>query len=110
VDLVRKLRGVGVSNSRPTIRACIAIARVLTLRGVHAQAEDSIFQWVCRDILNSETAKVTRDGRSIMPQKVEEALLGGLRATTGPISPISPGPRPRPANKKGNGECLLQNE
>ena len=50
VDLVRKLRSVGVSNSRPTIRACIAIARVLTLRGVHAQPEDSIFQWVCRDV------------------------------------------------------------
>ncbi len=33
VDLVRKLRQVGVSNSRPTIRACIAIARVLALRG-----------------------------------------------------------------------------
>ena len=110
VDVVRKLRRVGVSNSRPTIRACIAIARVLTLRGAHAHPDDSIFQWVCRDVLNSETAKVTRDGRSIMPQKVDEALLGGLRATTGSILPFSPGPRPRNSNKKGNGECLLQNE
>jgi gas vesicle protein GvpN len=110
VDLVRKLRRVGVSNSRPTIRACIAIARVLTLRGVHAQPEDSIFQWVCRDILSSETAKVTRDGRSVMPQKVEEALLGGLRATTVSIPPISPGPRLRQTTKKGDGECLLHNE
>jgi gas vesicle protein GvpN len=110
VDLVRKLRHVGVSNSRPTIRACIAIARVLTLRGLHVQPEDSIFQWVCRDILSSETAKVTRDGRSIMPQKVEEALLGGLRPTTASVPPISPVPPPRHATKKGNGLCLLQNE
>jgi gas vesicle protein GvpN len=110
VDLVRNLRRVGVSNSRPTIRACIAIARVLVLRGVHAQPADSIFQWVCRDILSSETAKVTRDGRSIMPQKVEEALLKGLRATTASIPPISPSPRPRNATKKGTDECLLQNE
>jgi gas vesicle protein GvpN len=110
VDLVRNLRRVGVSNSRPTIRACIAIARVLVLRGVHAQPEDSIFQWACRDVLSSETAKVTRDGRSIMPQKVEEALLKGLRATTASIPPISPSPRPRNATKKGNDECLLQNE
>lgn len=29
VDLVRELRGVGVNNHRPTIRACIAIASVL---------------------------------------------------------------------------------
>jgi hypothetical protein len=102
VDLVRNLRRVGVSNSRPTIRACIAIARVLALRGVHAQAEDSIFQWACRDVLSSETAKVTRDGRSIMPQKVEEALLKGLHATSSSL--------PRPATKKGTDPCLLQNE
>jgi gas vesicle protein GvpN len=110
VDIVRKLRRAGVSNSRPTIRACIAIARVLKLRGVHAHAEDSIFQWACRDILNSETAKVTRDGRSIMPQKVDDALLGELRATADSIPPISPLPCPRHATKKGNGECLLQND
>ena len=102
VDLVRNLRQVGVSNSRPTIRACIAIARVLALRGVHAQAEDSIFQWACRDVLNSETAKVTRDGRSIMPQKVEEALLKGLHATASS--------HPRHASSKGTEPCLLQNE
>jgi gas vesicle protein GvpN len=110
VDLVRKLRHVGVNNSRPTIRACIAIARVLKLRGVHARPEDSIFQWACRDVLNSESAKVTRDGCSIMPQKVEEALLGGLRATAACIPPLSPGPCPRNSIKKGNHQCLLQNE
>ncbi len=27
VDVVRELRGFGVNNHRPTIRACIAIAR-----------------------------------------------------------------------------------
>lgn len=108
VDLVRRLRRVGLSNSRPTIRACIAIARVLTLRGVHAQPEDAIFQWACRDVLSSESAKVTRDGRSIMPDKVEEALLAGLRAAPAPVPPISR-PRPRQAHQKGNGECLLQN-
>jgi gas vesicle protein GvpN len=110
VDLVRNLRRVGVSNSRPTIRACIAIARVLALRGVHAQAEDSIFQWACRDVLNSETAKVTRDGRSIMPQKVEEALLEGLRAASPSVPPVSPSPATRNATRKGTHPCLLQNE
>jgi gas vesicle protein GvpN len=110
VDMVRKLRQVGVSNSRPTIRACIAIARVLTLRGVHARPEDSIFQWACRDVLNSETAKVTRDGRSFMPQKVDEALLGGLRATPAGIPPISRSPLRRNSTRKGTGACHLQIE
>lgn len=80
VDLVRELRRVGVNNSRPTIRVCIAIARVLALRGVHARADEPVFQWVCRDLLSSESAKVTRGGQSIMSDKVDEVLLKGLRA------------------------------
>jgi nitric oxide reductase NorQ protein len=79
VDLVREVRSVGVNNSRPTIRACIAIARVLAFRGIHARPDQPFFQWVCRDVLNSETAKVTRGGQSLLPQKVDEALLKGLR-------------------------------
>ncbi len=109
VDIVRDLRRVGVNNSRPTLRACVAIARVLALRGLHAVAEDSTFQWVCRDVLGSETAKVTRDGLSLVPGKVEEALLGGLRAAADSIPAVSTRPRPRRNHKKGNGECLLQN-
>jgi gas vesicle protein GvpN len=101
VDLVRELRCVGVNNSRPTIRACIAIARVLALREVHAQPEDPIFQWACRDVLNSETAKVTRDGHSIMPEKVEEALLKGLRTKPPSAQPASLRPPMPKAAKKG---------
>ena len=101
VDLVRELRCVGVNNSRPTIRACIAIARVLALRGVQARHEDPIFQWACRDVLNSETAKVTRDGRSIMPEKVEEALLKGLHSNPSSALPASSRPPSHKAVKKG---------
>jgi len=88
VNIVRELRGVGVNNSRPTIRACIAIARILALRGGHARAEDAVFQWICRDVLSSDTAKVTRGGVSVMPQKVEEAILRGLQTISGPVSPL----------------------
>ena len=74
VDIVRELRGVGVNNHRPTIRACIAIARMLVHCGGHAQMNDPVFQWVCRDVLHTDTAKVTRDGQSVMPQMVEEVI------------------------------------
>jgi len=74
VDLVRELRGVGVNNHRPTIRACITIARILAREGGSARWTDPVFQWVCRDVLNTETAKVTRGGESVMPQKVDEAI------------------------------------
>jgi gas vesicle protein GvpN len=74
VDIVRELRGVGVNNHRPTIRACITIARVLAREGGTARWNDPVFQWVCRDVLNTETAKVTRGGESVMPQKVDEVI------------------------------------
>lgn len=74
VDVVRELRGTGVDNHRPTIRAPIAIARILTHRGGHARVNDPVFQWVCRDVLNTDTAKVTRGGQSLMSQKVSEVI------------------------------------
>jgi gas vesicle protein GvpN len=74
VDIARELRGVGVNNHRPTIRACIAIARILVRRGGKARWNDPVFQWVTRDILSQDTAKVTRGGESLMPKKVDEVI------------------------------------
>jgi len=74
VDIIRELRLVGVNNNRPTIRAAIAIARVLARIGGHAQVNDKTFQWVCRDILNTDTAKVTRSGQSLMPEMVDGVI------------------------------------
>ena len=74
VDIVRELRGVGVSNSRPTIRACIAVSRILAHLGGGARINDPIFHRICRDILNTNSAKVTREGQSLMPQKVNEVI------------------------------------
>jgi len=74
VDIVRELRSFGVNNHRPTIRACIAMARVLAIQGGHARPEDEDFQWICRDVLATDTAKITRGGQPVMMQKVEEVI------------------------------------
>ena len=74
VDIVGELRGVGVNNHRPTIRACIAIAKILAHRGAHARINDPVFQLVCGDVLNMDTVKVTRKGESIMPDKVNQVI------------------------------------
>ncbi len=87
VDVVRELRGVGVNNHRPTIRACIAIARVLAHLGGRARLDDPVFGWVCQDVLNTDSAKVTRAGQSLMPQKVAEVVArvcGGGRSQKPP--------------------------
>jgi len=74
VDVVRELRNVGVNNHRPTVRASIAIANILAYRGAHARVDDESFQWACHDVLNVETAKVSRGGESLMPRKIDEAV------------------------------------
>ena len=74
VDIVRHLRGIGVNNHRPTVRACIAIARILVHKGASVRPDDPVFQWVCRDVLGANTAKITHDGQSVMPEKVDEVV------------------------------------
>jgi nitric oxide reductase NorQ protein len=74
VDVVRDVRGIGVTNHKPTIRAAIAIARILKYVGGTARLNDPTFRWVSQDVLNTDTAKVTRAGQSLMPQQVEEAI------------------------------------
>lgn len=52
VGLVRKLRELGDNDNRPTIRACIAIARIISGRGNRARKGDAFFRQVCHDVLD----------------------------------------------------------
>jgi len=74
VDIVRELRSVGVNHHRPTIRACIAMAKVLVIRGSHARWEDAFFQSVWRDILSTDTARVIRDEQTVIIPQVEDVI------------------------------------
>ncbi len=74
IDILRELRGIGVNNHRPTIRAGIAIARILAHYHGSARAGDEIFRTICHDVLNTDTAKVTHEGKSLMADKVEETI------------------------------------
>jgi gas vesicle protein GvpN len=74
VDIIRGLRAVGVNNHRPTIRAGIAIARVMHHLGARVRADDANFRWICRDVLNVDTVKVKRAGETIMPTMVDEMI------------------------------------
>ncbi len=74
VDLVRTLRMASESGHQPSIRAAFAIAKVLALRGAQARLEDETFRWVCRDVLGSSIAKVTRDGHALPGRVVDEIL------------------------------------
>jgi len=74
VDIVRELRKFGVNNNRPTIRAGIAISRILASQNRRARGDDKFFQIICRDVLATDTAKVTRGGQPVMMEKVDEVI------------------------------------
>lgn len=74
VDIVRGFRTLGVNNFRPTIRACIMIARITALRNARVQIEDPAFLEVCRDVLCTDTLKITHDGESVGEDRLEQLI------------------------------------
>jgi nitric oxide reductase NorQ protein len=74
VDLVRTLRLASESGNQPSIRASFAIAKVLALRGASAALEDSTFRWVCRDVLGTSIARVTRDGNPLPGHVIDDII------------------------------------
>lgn len=74
VDLVREIRGAGEYKRNATIRAGIAIGRILEKRGGNAQADDQFFQRLCYDVLSVGAAKVLHDGKSVLHTLIDESI------------------------------------
>jgi gas vesicle protein GvpN len=86
VDLVRLCRAEGRDPHYPTVRACIAIARVLAYRGRKASPHDPVYLWACRDILG---ASAPRDGGTDAA-----SFIDGLIRRIGDGSPSGDAPSP----------------
>lgn len=74
VDIVRELRGSGENKARPTLRAGIAIGRILGQIGGRARWGDPFFHNICYDVLSMETAKVQHAGRSVFQELVDGVI------------------------------------
>lgn len=74
VDIVRELRGQSVNHNRPTLRACIAIARVMQNRQISARSDSPFLRDIYRDILDMTSAKVRRDGNALDESPVDEVV------------------------------------
>jgi hypothetical protein len=63
VDLVRLCRSEGSElRCHPTLRASIAVARVLAARGGEASVRNPVFVWTCRDILRQGSLHGKNEG------------------------------------------------
>lgn len=79
VDLVRLCRAEGRDPHYPTIRAAIAIARVLALRGREASVRDPVFVWACRDILNATSPSAAKGGAAFIDRlirRLDDGICG----------------------------------
>ncbi len=70
VVIVDECRKLGVDNSRPTVRACIMIAKVIAGQGGKITPDDPVFLATCMDVLGGDSMKVKKDGVSIARDEV----------------------------------------
>ncbi len=98
VDIVRELRGNNENKSQPTLRAGIAIAKILASGSGKARAGDMLFHHICYDVLSMETAKVRHDGRSLYHELIDGVIRQVCPPTTAdrarPHTPGKPTPVP----------------
>jgi len=74
VDIVREIRNIGVNNNRPTIRACIAIAKVTSYRNLKVNKREKLFRQICHDVLSLDSTNVSRDGQPMMVNAVDNSI------------------------------------
>ncbi|ABM03084.1 gas vesicle protein GvpN [Psychromonas ingrahamii 37] len=88
VDIVnefRELCGSKIVSSgpktMPTVRASIAIARVLVQKGEHAFRDNTFFHRICRDVLCMYTQQVSFSNRSVLDKQLEDLIMKFCPAT-----------------------------
>lgn len=93
VDVVRLCRAEGHDPHYPTLRASIAIARVLAARGGEASLRNPVFHWACRDIL-SQASPTEKKGDPTISSAFVDLLLRRLDSADGedaaPSRPAAP--------------------
>ena len=74
VDIIREIRGLGLTKQGPSLRACIMIARVAVQEGAHAVSDDATFLDICQDVVGGINAKVVRDGCSGLQDALKKVV------------------------------------
>lgn len=101
VELARALRATGPSAHRPTIRACIALARFVAHRGARAHPDDALFRAASFDImgdLNAATQQgldAARAQHDALLREVHSARQRGERLVFEPPTLLDPSRGPR---------------
>lgn len=74
VAMVREFRKLS-GTMRPTIRACVMLARLVAVRGGRVDPADALFRQICRDVVNIDLARGTsRSSDDASPRYALESI------------------------------------
>ena len=90
VDLVRLCRTEGRQPHYPTMRACIAIGRVLDYRQAEAEVNDPVFLWACTDILGPALRREMA-GEPLQPDQIKDLIRRVCADTSLPVDTSTAG-------------------
>ena len=71
VEIMARLREYSTNKYRPSIRAGIAISRVMAQSNTRLSAENRFFRQICYDLLSVDVAKVHHDGTAQIDKERE---------------------------------------
>ncbi|MCC6511086.1 MAG: gas vesicle protein GvpN [Pirellulaceae bacterium] len=113
VDVIRAMRDKLGSKNGPTIRAALAIAKILDHRGATVTCQDPVFMTTCQDVLYYNAAR--QAGKSFSRSDLESLLRTVVKTSvasltgsakgdalkvpaTAPVTERAEGPRPIPTS------------
>jgi gas vesicle protein GvpN len=102
VDIVTLCRSEGTDPNHPSLRASIAIARVLAARGGEASPRNPVFVWACRDILSpsSPTGANNTATSFALVDRILHRLEAGFQGNTATPKPPPQQARVKPAARR----------
>jgi nitric oxide reductase NorQ protein len=74
VLLIRALRKMSGSEHRPTVRAAIAIAKVVAHRNLEISSGNKFFRQICKDILNMDSESVKKDQPAFSGDLIDQLI------------------------------------
>jgi gas vesicle protein GvpN len=74
VEMIRESRTIGTNSARPTIRACIMLARIVAARGSVVDASDPLFRQMCHDVMNIDCVKIAHDSQALGLERLDNII------------------------------------
>jgi nitric oxide reductase NorQ protein len=72
--LIRALRKMSQSEHRPTVRAAIAIGKVVAHRNMEISGNNPLFRQICKDILNMDAESVKKGQPAFSGDLIDELI------------------------------------